>query len=85
MIIQLQIEDKKAKSFISFLKELDFVKIQPHKTEAPLTDADVIFGLGSPASEAQLKNYLDASGAEEAKDLNLVCEEVIEYLAQKKK
>ena len=85
MIIELNIKDNKAKSFISFLKELDFVKINTKAQEAALTDADIIFGIGKPASNSQLKKYLSSSDSEKPKDLNKVCEEVINYLDSKKK
>ncbi len=85
MIIELNVKDKKAKSFISFLKELDFVKINTRAKEAALTDADVIFGMGKPATDAQLKKYLTSSDSEKTKELNKVCEEVIAYLDKKKK
>jgi len=85
MIIELNIKDNKAKSFISFLKELDFVKINTKAQEAALTDADIIFGIGKPASNAQLKKYLSSSDSEKPKDLNKVCKEVINYLDSKKK
>ncbi len=85
MIIELSVKDSKAKSFISFLKELDFVKINNKTKEAKLTDADVIFGIGKPASDKQLKEYLSSSDSQEVKELNEVCEDVIAYLDKKSK
>ena len=87
MIIELNINDNKAKSFISFLEELDFVtiKTKTDKKDTALTDADVIFGTGKPATDAQLKKYLSDSDSEETKELSMVCEDVIAYLDKDKK
>ena len=86
VIIELNISDKKAKSFISFLEELDFVtiKTKTDKKEMALSDADVIFGTSKPATDNQLKNYLTNSYSEETKELSMVCEDVIDYLDKKK-
>ena len=70
MIIELNIKDSKAKSFISFLKELDFVKINTKTKDVILTDADAIFGMGKPATDAQLRKYLTTSDSEKTKDIN---------------
>ena len=86
MIIELNILDSKAKAFISFLKELDFVTINTNTVDNndELTDAQVIFGLSKPATDEQLKNYLIKSDSEDTKELSLVCEDVINYLEKKK-
>ncbi|MDZ4757630.1 MAG: hypothetical protein SGJ10_05765 [Bacteroidota bacterium] len=85
MIIELNIKDSKAKSFISFIKELDFVKINTKTKDTILTDADVIFGKGKPATDAQLRKYLTSSNSEKTKELNKMCEEVIAYIGKKGK
>ena len=50
-----------------------------------MTDADVIFGMGKPASDSQLKKYLADTDSEKTIELNKVCEEVVNYLSSNKK
>jgi len=85
MTIELDVKENKAKNFISFLKELDFVKIKSKQKETKLSHADIIFGTSKPATDKQLKEYLSDSDSTETKDLDAVCEEVIKYLAMVRK
>lgn len=87
MILELNVNDSKAKTFLSFLKELDFVKVKVKTNEEfqALTDADIIFGNGKIASDEQLKTYLIESDSEETLELKMVCEDVINYLDKKNK
>ncbi len=86
MRYELNIQGKNEKALVGFLEQLDFVKIAPQKGEyeAPLTDAEVIFGTKKAPSASRLKQYIEASKSEEARELSLVCEDVIAYLKQKK-
>ncbi len=65
MIIELNVRDEKADSFISYLKELDYVKINSKKSElSPITTNDDM-----SAFVAEDEDLSDCISSEEFKKL----------------
>lgn len=53
---------------------------QPHKK---LTPRDAVLGIGRPATDEELREYLDRQREEKFKPIDQVREEIIQYLTRR--